>query len=214
MVRIHQQLNLKRNYFMKCGFCQNHYISATSCRLKEIIPMNRCFWKELTTGISVYKNEEAIKHSSVTITVSPHSIAPYGYWRHTNNATGKESIFLNTVSNNFLKRTNYNYSYCPLNKPINWMEDFAIPEIRTINGMPNISSCSTIVTLKASDVIPVIKFCMIIKLINNTESNSVGIKSLSGSSDLKIQDKAGSMIIISIDEGSYRFFADLYGIHR
>jgi hypoxanthine-guanine phosphoribosyltransferase len=53
---------------------------------------------------------------------------------------------------------------------------------------------------------------MTVKLINNTESNSVGIKSLSESCDLKIQDKASSMIIISIDKGSYRFFADLYGI--
>jgi hypothetical protein len=40
----------------------------------------------------------------------------------------------------------------------------------------------------------------------------MGIKSLSGFYDLKIQDKAGSIIIISIDEGSYRFFADFYGI--
>jgi hypothetical protein len=59
------------------------------------------------------------------------------------------------------------------------MEDFAMPEIRTINGMLNIPSCSTIVSLKASYIIPVTKFCMAIKLINNTESNSVGIKSLS-----------------------------------
>jgi hypothetical protein len=39
------------------------------------------------------------------------------------------------------------------------MEDFAMPEIRTINGMPNIPSDSTIVTLKASDTT--------LKLINN-----------------------------------------------
>jgi hypothetical protein len=74
------------------------------------------------------------------------------------------------------------------------MENYAIPEIRTINGMTNIPSCSTIVVLKASDAIPVTKICMAIKLINNTESNSMGIKSLSGSCDLKIQDKAGSII--------------------
>jgi hypothetical protein len=92
------------------------------------------------------------------------------------------------------------------------MEDFAMPKIRTINEMPNIPSCSTIVTLKASDVIPGTKICMAIKLINNTKSNSVGIKSLSGSCDLKIQDKTGSLIIICIDEGSYIFFGDLYGI--
>jgi hypothetical protein len=92
------------------------------------------------------------------------------------------------------------------------MEDFAMPEIRTINEMPNIPSYSTIVTLKASDVIPVTKFCIAVKLINNIKFNSVGIKSLSGSCDLKIQDKAHSMIIISIDEGLYRFFANLFGI--
>jgi hypothetical protein len=178
----------------------------------EIITLDRCFWKELTTGVTTYKNEEIIEHTSITITVGPHQIAPYGFWSDINNQTGKESIFLNTASNNFLEGTNYNYSCYPLNKPVNCMEDFTMPEIRTVICMPNTPSCSTIVTLKASDVIPVTKFCMVVKLINNTESNSVGIKSLSGSWDLKIQDKASSIIIISIDEGSYRFFADLYGI--
>jgi hypothetical protein len=173
--------------------------------------MNRCFWKELPTGVSVYKNNELIDYLLVTLIVGPHQQAPYGYWSHINNATGRELIFLNTASNNFLEETNYNYSCRPPNMPMNCMEDFAMPEIRTINGIPNIPSCSTIVTLKASDIT---SFCTAIKLINNTESNSVGIKSLSRSCDLKIQDKAGSMIIISIDEGLYRFFADLYGIHR
>jgi hypothetical protein len=40
----------------------------------------------------------------------------------------------------------------------------------------------------------------------------VGIKLLSGSCDLKIQDKASSMITIFIGEWLYRFFANLYGI--
>jgi hypothetical protein len=61
----------------------------------------------LTTGVTTYKNEEVIEHTSVII---PHQIAPYGYSHHTNNQTGKESIFLNTASNNFLEGTNYNYS--------------------------------------------------------------------------------------------------------
>jgi hypothetical protein len=50
------------------------------------------------------------------------------------------------------------------------MEDFAMPEIRIINLMPNILACTTIVSLKASDVIPVTNFCTGVKLINNTES--------------------------------------------
>jgi hypothetical protein len=78
--------------------------------------------------------------------------------------------------------------------------------------IPNVPSCSTIVTLKPSDIIPVTNFCTVVKLINHTESKAVGIKSLSGFCDLKISDKAGYIIIISIDEGSYRFFADLFRI--
>jgi hypothetical protein len=91
------------------------------------------------------------------------------------------------------------------------MENFAMPEIKT---MLNIPSCSTIITLKASNVIPITKFCMAIKLINDTKSNSIKIKSLSGSCDLKIQNKTNSIIIISIDKRSYGFFVDLFGIHR
>jgi hypothetical protein len=69
------------------------------------------------------------------------------------------------------------------------MEDFAMPEIRTINGMPNIFLCFIIVILKTSDIIPVINFCTVVKLINNTESNAVGIKSLSGFCHLKLKIK-------------------------
>jgi hypothetical protein len=191
MDKILAQGNLKKNDFWKYGLCQNHCIVAASCKPTEIITLERCFWKELTTSVTTYKNEEVIEHTSMTIIVGPHQAAPYGYWHHINNQIGKESIFINIGSNNFLEGTNYNYSCCPLNKPINPMEDFAMPEIRTINGT---ASYSTIV------------------IQNNIQSNSVGIKSLSGFCDLKIQDKAGSMIIISIDKGSYRFFADLYGI--
>jgi hypothetical protein len=126
---------------------------------------------------------------SGTLTMEPHQTAPYGYWHHTNNATGKEVIYLNTASNNFLEGMNYNYSCKPLNRPVKCMEDFVMPEIRMINGMPNMVSCSTIVTIKALDIIPVTNFCTIVKLINNTESNAVGIKSLSGSCDLKLKIK-------------------------
>jgi hypothetical protein len=107
---------------------------AASCKQAEIITLDRCFWKELIINITTYKNEEVIEHTSVTITVGLHQIAPYGYWQHTNNQTGKESIFLNTTSNNFLEGTNYNYSCHPLNKLINCMENFAIL-LQTIQTM-------------------------------------------------------------------------------
>jgi hypothetical protein len=36
--------------------------------------------------------------------VGLHLEAPYGFWKHTNDVTGKESIYLNIVTNNFLKK--------------------------------------------------------------------------------------------------------------
>jgi hypothetical protein len=58
--------------------------------------------EEKTSGQTVRKNGEIIEHYSVTLSVEPHLIAPYGFWRHINNATRKKSIFLNTANNNFL----------------------------------------------------------------------------------------------------------------
>jgi hypothetical protein len=78
-------------------------------------------------------------------------VAPYGFWKHTNNATGKESVFLNTANNNFLEGTNYNYSCIPVTSPgkckiiMSW----------TINSMPNIPSCATVVVLIISEVTPI-----------------------------------------------------------
>jgi hypothetical protein len=140
--RIHEIRKMQRNDFWKCGLCANYCKVTASCIPTENVTLDRCFWKELSTGVTTCKNEEIIEHTSVTITVGPHQIAPYGFWRHTNNQAGKELIFLNTASNNYLEGTNYNYSCRPLNNVKNCMEDFAMPEIRTINGMPNIPSCS------------------------------------------------------------------------
>jgi hypothetical protein len=111
--------------------------------------------------------------------VNPHLEAPYGFWKHINNVTGKESIYLNTTTNNFLEGTNFNYSCNPLNTPGGHRQDYIMPEVHTANSMPNIPSCSTLVTLEAKDVILVTNYCKAIKVIKNVESNSVGVKSLS-----------------------------------
>jgi hypothetical protein len=194
----------------RCFWCNNWCRVSVSCIPKEYVTLDRCFWEERTAVITIYKNDEPIEHYSVSLTVGPHLEAPYGFWRHTNNATGKESIFLNTATSNYLEGTNYNYSCTPLNDPGVCKQDYVMPEIRTANSMPNIPSCSTLVTLKTTDVIPV--NCQTVKTIKNTESNSIGIKSISGSCDIKVKDKLEYQLYISIDEGSYRFFNDLQGI--
>jgi hypothetical protein len=68
-------------------------------------------------GLVIKKNGVIIEHISITLSVGRHLLAPYRFWKYTNNATGKESIFLNTANNNFLEGTNYNYSCTPITSP-------------------------------------------------------------------------------------------------
>jgi hypothetical protein len=63
--------------------------------------MDRCFWEERLLGVSIYKNNKLQTHHSVTLTMGPHLEAPYGFWKHTNDATEKDSIYLNTATNNY-----------------------------------------------------------------------------------------------------------------
>jgi hypothetical protein len=185
---------------------------VVACIPSDYITLQRCFWEEKTSVLTVKKNGEVIKHYSVALSVGPHLLAPYGFWKHTNNATGKESIFLNTANNNFLENTNYNYSCTPITSPGKCKTDYVILELRIINSIPNIPSCATIVFLSTNEVTQITNYCSSIKSIKNMETQSIGIKSLSGTCDLRVSDKLGEITILSLDEGSYRFFSDIASI--
>jgi hypothetical protein len=101
--------------YSRCGWCRNWCRVLVTCTPKEFVTMSRCFWKERLSGVSIYKNDELLTHYSVTLMVRPHLEAPYGFWRHTNDVIGKETVYLNTATNNFLEEINFNYSYIPLN---------------------------------------------------------------------------------------------------
>jgi hypothetical protein len=61
-------------------------------------------------------------------------------------------------------------------------------------------------TLEIKDVIPITNYCRAMKVIKNVESNSVGVKFLSGSCDIQVEDKTVYRFYISVDKGSFRFF--------
>jgi hypothetical protein len=138
--------------------------------------------------------------------VGPHLEASYEFWKHINDVTGKKSIYLNTATNNFLEGINFNYSCIPLNTLCSCRQDYLMPKVHTTNSMPNIPSCSSLVTLKTKNVIPITNYCKAIKVIKNIESNSIRVKSLSGSCDMQVEDKTGYRFYISVDEESFKFF--------
>jgi hypothetical protein len=113
--------------------------------------------------------------------VGPHLEVLYVFWRDTNDKIGKESIYLNTATNNFLEGTNFNYSCISLNNLGTCRQDYIMPEVQIANSMLNIPSCFTLVTLEAKNAIPVTNYCKAIKVFKNIESNSKRLKLLSGS---------------------------------
>jgi hypothetical protein len=56
------QGNIKELAILKCGFCQNWCRVVVFCPVKEIITLDRCFWEERTTGVSIFKNNELIDY--------------------------------------------------------------------------------------------------------------------------------------------------------
>jgi hypothetical protein len=115
-------------------------------------------------------------------------------------ATRKESVFLNIVNNNFLEGTNYNYTCIPITSPGKYKTDYVMRELRRINSIPNIPSYATIVVLPTNEVTPITKYCSAIKSIKNMETQSIRIKSLSGTCDIKMSDKLGEITILFLDE--------------
>jgi hypothetical protein len=76
--------------------------------------------------------------------------------------------------------------------------DYVMPELKMINSMPNIPSCATVVVLPTIEVTPITNFCSAIKSIKNIETQSIGIKSLSGTCDVKVSDKLREITILSL----------------
>jgi hypothetical protein len=82
------------DYFDYCGWWKYWCRTVVACIPSDYITLQRCFWEEKTSGLVIKKNGVVIEHYSVTLSVPPHLVAPYGFWKHTNNATGKrECIF-------------------------------------------------------------------------------------------------------------------------
>jgi hypothetical protein len=73
------------NYFSYCGWWK-YWCSMYTFRLYYFTKM---FLGRKTSGLVIRKNGEVIQHYSVTLSVGPHLLVPYGFWKHTNNATGK-----------------------------------------------------------------------------------------------------------------------------
>jgi hypothetical protein len=66
-----------------------------------------------------------------------------------------------------MEGTNYNYSCIPITSPGKYKTDYVMPELRTINSMPIIPSCTTIVVLPTNEVT---HYCSAIKSIKNMKT--------------------------------------------
>jgi ferredoxin len=69
MILYRLQGHLQEFKLTKCGLCINYCKVTASCIPSENVTLDRCFWEDLTTGVTTYKNEEVIEYTSVIITV-------------------------------------------------------------------------------------------------------------------------------------------------
>jgi hypothetical protein len=138
----------------------------------------------------------------MTLEVSPVASALYGFWRN------DTSIFIRTSEWLFMERTVFNYTCNPLNPNPKCGTRLNMPEMRTASGLPILQQCSMLVKILAEIYNLKVEFCDNVTLIHNTESDTIGIKTMNQSCMVKVQE--GDLVrILWISEGSYRFFQQL-----
>jgi hypothetical protein len=140
--------------------------------------------------------------TQMTLQTSPMSSTPYGFWRN------DSSVFIADSNWLFMENTAFNYSCKPNNPNPGCGTNIRMPDMNTASGIPILQQCTMLVKIPCALFGIKIEFCEEVKLIHNIESDTIGIKMMSQSCMVKIQE--GEKIQnLWISECSYRFFRQL-----
>jgi hypothetical protein len=140
--------------------------------------------------------------TQMTLQTSPVSSAPYSFWRN------DSLVFLATSDLLYIKKTAFNYSCIPNNPNPGCGTNLRMPDMNTSSGMPVLQQRTMLIKIPAELFGVKIEFCEEVLLIHNTESDTIGIKTMGQSCMVKIQE--GEKIQnLWISEGFYRFFRQL-----
>jgi hypothetical protein len=187
-----------------CGPCKEWFKAAYKC-ITTPVHLQRCEWLETDDGnthlfVKRFNNdiEEEKNISLVTLTVSPALTTPYGFWRN------DTSYIINTAFNNYLENTNFNYTCKPVYIPTNG-NDYILPAPQTVNPMPQLTSCMTLVKVPFTVEEMLMDFCTVVNIVHNIESNSYGFVSQVGDCSIKVKDDLDQTSYLYLSMGSYRF---------
>jgi hypothetical protein len=143
-----------------------------------------CEWIEKFNR-NLHINGEVIDDAwatNMTLEVSPVASAPYDFWRN------ETSIFIRTSEWLFMEGTAFNYTCNPLNPNPKCRTNLNIPEMLTASGLPVLQQCSMLVKIPAEIYNLKMEFCDNVMLIHNTESDTIGIKTMNQSCMVKVQE--------------------------
>jgi hypothetical protein len=107
-----------------------------------------------------------------------------------------------------MEGTAFNYSCNPLNPNPKCGTNLNMPEMKAASGFPILKQCTMLVKIPAVTYNLKIEFCQNVMLIHNTESDTIGIKTMVQSCMVKAQE-GDSIQNLWISEGSYLFFCQL-----
>jgi hypothetical protein len=186
-----------------CFLCDNCCRASVTFETTPL-QLEFCVWVE-NFDRKLYINGVVLDETwttQMTLQTSPVSSAPYGFWRN------DSSVFIDTSDWLYIEKTAFNYSCMPNNPNPGCGTNLRMPDMNTASGMPVLQQCTMLVKIPAELFGVKIEFCKEVMLIHNTESDTIGIKTMGQSCMVKIQE--GEKIQnLWISEGSYRFFRQL-----
>jgi hypothetical protein len=150
-------------------------------------------------------NEEKVDayRESAYLAVGPNLQTPFGFWRN------ETSVFINTVTMNYLEGTNFNYSCQPIFTPYRPGQDFKFADPFTTSPMPSLTDCKVQVSIPTKVMNIVSKYCISVNAVRNTDTGIIGLISEAADCQVMVTDMENITYDIWLSQGSYRFMKEI-----
>jgi hypothetical protein len=175
----------KCHYNVPCCTCNVEgkvSFGAYRCPTKNLT-FEKCYWKD-SGGVTLTFNGELIPNVTIdpVLTVGPHLQTPYGFWRNETSAIVLDAF------HPYLEQTNFNYSCEMSNSPCGRESYFIWKTMLSVDPQPQLVECTTVLAVPFRVNPENMKYCEIVQVLRNIDTQGIGISSMIGDCVIKVKD--------------------------
>jgi hypothetical protein len=154
------------------------------------LTFEKCYWID-KGGVILTFNWELIPNVTIdpALTVGPHLQTPYGFWRNETSAIVLDAF------HPYLEESNFNYSCEMSNSPCGSGSFFIWKTMLSAYPQPEVVECTTVLAVPFRVNPENMKYCEIVQVLQNIDTQGIGISSMIGDCIIKVKDYNANMFL-------------------